>query len=88
MGRRAYDLLPSQLGPKARGRGRDRRIPEALLLGSVIALACGIRTGPIEPGAIEGATYRNEALDLQVALPPGWAFLSPKRSMRRFATLT
>jgi hypothetical protein len=43
---------------------------------ALAALACASRPVPVEPGALQGSTYRNDALDLRVALPPGWAFLT------------
>jgi hypothetical protein len=41
---------------------------------ALAALACATRPAPVDPGALQGSVYRNDALDLVVTAPPGWAF--------------
>ena len=41
-----------------------------------VALACATPSAPIDPGALKGSVYRNEAFGFEVQAPAGWAFLT------------
>lgn len=52
---------------------------------ALLGLGCAARLAPIDPGAIDGATWTNAELGLAATLPEGWAFLANEeveRSLR------